>query len=97
MKWISKSLKNSIELDTYELINYILGSKAISIEHKALGQSLTEQLGRTVLPTMCLQELITLGIYLGYNYRIFIEKNNVEVVHDTDNATGTDSSVKTIA
>lgn len=83
MIWKVSTPDQEIELDAYNLINMILPRKEIGIDHKHIGYVLAEQLLRGSLMKMTLPEILSLGIYIGYNYKIFLSKNKVTMDEST--------------
>ena len=90
MKFIVKTSNETVELTRHKLcdllINKVLtGTKE---EFPALSTALTDFLqGSNTLSSISLDELAATSLSLGYYYRVFLEKNNVEIIGDTGEET----------
>jgi len=82
MQWLVKTDKEQVVFDAELLIRQFLGQKNIRDDHKFMGYSLVEELQRVkALGEMPITELVALGCFIGYYYRVFLEQNEVEVQH----------------
>jgi hypothetical protein len=90
MKFLVKTSKEDVEISRHKLcdllINKVLtGTKK---EFPALSTALTDFLqGSNTLSSITLDELVTTSLGLGYYYRVFLEKNTVEIIGDTSEET----------
>lgn len=95
MKWLVQQNLATVSYDAYTLITQFMAQKKISNEHKELASTLLNRLGYSQeLINLTPLELVTLGIFIGYYYRLFKEKNNptIEVVDETINTRNSQSS-----
>ena len=87
MEFIVKGKEKTIKLDRYQLLDIIVGevlSKQKN-EFPAMATAFTSMMQqRGTLGQFNLDQLVTTSFALGYFFRIFLEKNEVTIVENTN-------------
>lgn len=87
MKWLVQQDGKTSSYDAFSLISFFMSVKKTTEEQKELATTLLNRLSYSqAITTMSLLELLTLGVFIGYHYRLFKEKNKptIEVASERD-------------
>lgn len=72
----------SVEIRDDQLIQDFLARKTVRDDHKNVAATLVDLLQRgKALSRYSIEELASLALFVGYYYRVFLEQNQVEVIH----------------
>ena len=76
--------QNDVNLHRYQLLDILIAEvlDCNKEDHAAMATSLTSYLqNKNTLSQFNLDQLVVTAFTLGYYYRLFLEKNNVEILH----------------
>jgi len=102
MQWLVKTDNSNVELSTFEVLNLLL-AKVISKErpdHEELSKFFVHYLQNSnELSNVTSLELASMAFEIGYFYRIFKEKNKVEILEESEepNPSGDETPASSIS